>query len=91
MEDDGDLDISEATNSQQENTLMSGTVDGSSSKGILGPSLPAEINMKLPSNHFDFGSIFPQLSNLEEFYVCYRVKNCGTDFRYLNTILGFKS
>ena len=25
-----------------------------------------EINMKVPSNHFDFGAIFPLLSHLEE-------------------------
>ena len=32
-----------------------------------------EINMKVPSNHFDFGAILPMLSNLEEIYVCYKV------------------
>ena len=33
-----------------------------------------EINMKVPSNHFDFGAILPMLSNLEEIYVCYKVR-----------------
>ena len=32
-----------------------------------------EINMKVPSNHFDFGAIFPLLSNLEEVILCYKV------------------
>ena len=29
-----------------------------------------EINMKVPSNHFDFGAIFPLLSYLEEVFQC---------------------
>ena len=33
-----------------------------------------EINMKVPSNHFDFGAILPMLTNLEEVYVCYKVR-----------------
>ena len=49
---------------------------------IGGPPLPAEINMKVPANHFDFGAIFPQLSGLEEFHVCFKVKSCGIDFRW---------
>ncbi len=32
--------------------------------------------MKIPSNHFDFGAIFPQLNSLEEFHVVYKVNNC---------------
>ena len=44
-----------------------------SNQSRLGPPLPPEINMKMPANHFDFGAIFPQLSGLEEFYVCYKV------------------
>ena len=35
--------------------------------------------MKMPANHFDFGAIFPQLSGLEEFYVCYKVEKVVTD------------
>ena len=35
-----------------------------------------EINMKVPSNHFDFGAILPMLSNLEEVHVCYKVFMC---------------
>ena len=34
-----------------------------------------EINMKVPSNHFDFGAILPMLSHLEEIYVCYKVSS----------------
>ena len=58
--------------------FFSFTVTGSTSQdptnlSRMGPPLPPEINMKMPSNHFDFGAIFPQLSGLEEFYVCYKV------------------
>lgn len=74
MDDEADLDMSEASDNQ-ENTLAAssmGTHDPSS-LSRMGPPLPAEINMKLPANHFDFGAIFPQLSQLEEFHVCYKV------------------
>ena len=33
-----------------------------------------EINMKVPSNHFDFGAIFPLLSHLEEVVQSYRTQ-----------------
>ena len=33
-----------------------------------------EINMKVPSNHFDFGAIFPLLSHLEEVSQSYRTQ-----------------
>lgn len=73
-DDDGELDLSQVTGGQQEDTLMtgSGTQEGSS---VLagGPPLPPEINMKIPTNHFDFGTIFPQLTFLEEFHICYQV------------------
>ena len=45
------------------------------SSGMGGPSLPPELNMKTPANHFDFGTIFPQLTALEELHLCYKVKN----------------
>ena len=39
-----------------------------------------EINMKVPSNHFDFGAIFPLLSHLEEVVKSYRTqKMCFND------------
>ena len=40
-----------------------------------GASPPPEINMKVPANHFDFSAIMPLISNLEEFIICYKVKN----------------
>ena len=73
MDDDGDLDMSQADNSLQENTIVTASGGDPSTLSRMGPPLPPEINMKGPSNHFDFGAIFPQLSGLEEFYVCYKV------------------
>ena len=86
MDDDGDLENSQADNSLQENTLVTGSVmtatHDPASVRSMGPPLPPEINMKVPANHFDFGAIFPNLSALEEFHLCFKVKSCGTDFRW---------
>ena len=54
--------------------MLSSTIEGSTGGGGLGPSLPPELNLKTPANHFDFGAIFPQLSELEEFHVCFKVR-----------------
>ena len=70
------MDISQEEQSLQENTIFSGSMatHEQSSLSKMGPPMQEQINMKVPSNHFDFGAIFPQLSSLEEFHVCYKVK-----------------
>ena len=72
----------EMTEGQDDSMMTTGAASqqgsvGTSSGGVQsggGPPLPPEINMKIPSNHFDFGAIFPQLTSLEEFHVVYQVK-----------------
>lgn len=74
LDDEEGLDISQESDNLQDNTLVTSTVTHDpSSLSRMGPPLPPEINMKIPANHFDFGAIFPQLSLLEEFHVCYKV------------------
>ena len=80
-QDEVDLDdISEESDDEKENNVVkveakSTTESRTGGQSIL-DALP-EINMKVPSNHFDFGAILPLLSNIEEIYLCYKVNACS--------------
>ena len=76
-QDVADLDDNSEDESEDGIDADLGKPDKNTSDSRMGgqPILEAqpEINMKVPSNHFDFGAILPLLSNLEEIYVCYKV------------------
>ena len=42
-----------------------------------GPTPPPEIDMRMPANHLDLGTILPSLEQLEELRLCYQVKIFG--------------
>ena len=70
-------DISEDSDDGRD--TEAGKPEKSSSESRVGGQIileaQPEINMKVPSNHFDFGAILPMLSHLEEIYVCYKVSS----------------
>ena len=79
----------ESDDGKEEN--LGGKVEARSAvESRSGPSIldaQPEINMKVPSNHFDFFAILPLLSNIEEFYVCFKV--CGFSSKSLLEICLF--
>ena len=73
--DGGDMDTLSIGSDEPGEDGIDGDDDGPSRRmAYRDKNAKPEINMKVPSNHFDFGAIFPLLSHLEEVVQSYRTQ-----------------